>query len=840
MLGVVIEARSDQGQAANRGLGHSRAAGTEESTASASAVLAEAAALDLSALAGVVAGAQDGITIIDADRRVVYANPAACGMLGYPLVQLRGRDFLDSIPDREHSIILALFSEQLSGSVGEAPAPFSCNLLGPDGAEREIVYSTFVVDMAGSPHLVAIFEDLGGSRGAGRAAAALAQTAAQLVKAGLTTDEILAGIGRHAVEETRALACRISVVDEDHRLAFAGGYGPGYGLRPDGEETRSPLWIALAGQRAEDVIAAITGGSIVIGEVPGKPVVVLDAPSVWEADPIIGDFAASLKGLDWHAGVYVPLSWENRVFGLFAVYLPTGVPGPSEAELAFYAALANQAAVVVGNARLNHQVRQAATASERARLARELHDSVSQGLLSMTMHARAAQLALAQTSLDADGALGRSIAELSDLTRGALAEMRALIFELRPAAVAKEGLVAALRKQAAALSARDQAMITMDGPEERLDLDAEVEEHLYRIASEALHNVVRHSGAMGATISVSTRAGTLRLEVRDDGSGFDQAGEHPGHLGLSTMAERAAAALGLSTLAGVLAGAQEGITVCDAERRFVYANPAACRMLGHPLEQLRGQDFLSIIPPQEHNFALGRFSERLDRSVGEATAPFSAMLLDPEGAEREIVCSTFAADVAGSQHGVTTFRDVTGIRAAARTAAALAQAASQLVGAGSTDEILAGIARHAVEGTRALACGISAVGEDHELAGAGGYSPWGAQTGEVKSPGWIALDAVPHEQVIEALTGGSIVVGEVPGKPVVLSDVRSVWKPYPVLDALSPRWKAIGREEGSFCPCRGRTGCSACSWCTCRQGWLARARQSSLFARPWPITPRWQ
>jgi PAS domain S-box-containing protein len=892
MLDDVSEARGDQAQAATNGGGHLWAAGTEESTASASSELGEAAALDLSALAGVVAGAQDGITIIDADRRVVYANPAACQMLGYPLVQLRGRDFLDSIPAREHSIILALFSEHLSGSVGEAPAPFSCNLLGPDGAEREIVYSTFVVDIAGSPHLVAIFQDLGGSRGAGRAAAALAQTAAQLVKAGLTTDEILAGIGRHAVEETRALACRISVVDEDHRLASAGGYGPGYGLRPDGEDTRSPLWIALADQRAEDVIAAITGGSIVIGEVPGKPVVVLDAPSVWEADPIIGDFAASLKGLDWHAGVYVPLSWENRVFGLFAVYLPTGVPGPSEAELAFYTALANHAAVVVVNARLTHQVRQAATAAERARLARELHDSVSQGLFSMTMHARAAQLAMTQTSLDADGALGRSIAELSDLTRGALAEMRALIFELRPAAVAEEGLVAALRKQAAALSARDQAMITMDGPEERLDLDAEVEEHLYRIASEALHNVVRHSGAMGATISVSAQAGALRLEVRDDGSGFDQAGEYPGHLGLSTMAERAAtigadfaltsapgngttvavslpddrrdygkrtpmrndqagrtsidgrdphssatersarsgdrghlaqartshvsgrvtpdlggpsaladaAALGLSTLAGVLAGAQEGITVCDAERRFVYANPAACRMLGRPFEQLRGQDFMSIIPPQEHNFALGRFSERLDRSVGEATAPFSAMLLDPEGAEREIVCSTFAADVAGSQHGVTTFRDVTGIRAAARAAAALAQAASQLVGAGSTDEILAGIARHAVEGTRALACGISAVGEAHELAEAGGYSPWGVQTREVKSPGWIALDAVPHEQVIEALTGGSIVVGEVPGKPVVLSDVRSVWKPYRVLDAFVATLEGDWPGGGIFLP----------------------------------------
>jgi len=119
--------------------------------------------------------------------------------------------------------------------------------------------------------------------------------------------------------------------------------------------------------------------------------------------------------------------------------------------------------------------------------------------------------------------------------------MRALIFELRPAALAEEGLVAALRKQAAALSAREQVAIAVDGPEERLDLEAAVEEHLYRIVSEASHNVVKHAGADRATVSVTDQAGVLRVAVIDDGAGFDQSAEHPGHLGLSTMAERATA-----------------------------------------------------------------------------------------------------------------------------------------------------------------------------------------------------------------------------------------------------------------------------------------------------------
>lgn len=227
------------------------------------------------------------------------------------------------------------------------------------------------------------------------------------------------------------------------------------------------------------------------------------------------------------------------MFGLFGVYLPSGLTGPSEVELAFYTALADQAAVAVTNARLASQASQAAALLERARLARDLHDSVSQALFSMTMHARAAQLSLAKAGLDEGGPLGRAVAELAELTRGALAEMRALIFELRPAALAEEGLVAALRKQGAALTAREQVAVTVQGHEERLDLEAGVEEHLYRIASEALHNVVKHARADSAAVTVTVRDDVLRVTVIDGGAGFDPVAGHAGHLGLSTMAERA-------------------------------------------------------------------------------------------------------------------------------------------------------------------------------------------------------------------------------------------------------------------------------------------------------------
>jgi PAS domain S-box-containing protein len=489
----------------------------------------EAAALGVAALAEVVAGAREGITIVDAGRRFVYANPAACGVLG-PLEQLRGQDFIERVPEREREFVLGRFAEQIAGE----PASFSGTLVGTDGAERELVWSNTTIEIDGRPHGVAIFRDLTGPRGATRNAVALAQAAAQLAGAGSSAD-VLASIARHAVEGSRAVSCGMTVVDEENKLASAGAYGPagpGYG-------EANPAWTALAGTPVDRVIAAMTAGTITIGEAPGKPAVLPDARDVWEANPLTMGFAANLSPMDWQAGVYIPLAWENKVIGIFAVFLPRGLAGPSEEELAFYNALADQASVAVTNARLAVNARQGAILLERARLARDLHDSVSQALFSMTMHARGAQLSMTRAGLDEGGPLSRSLAELVELSRGALAEMRALIFELRPAALAEEGLVAALRKQAAALSAREQVSITVDGPEERLTLADEVEEHLYRLVSEALHNVVRHASADVTTVDIAVDAGLLRVQIRDDGVGFDTEAAYAGHIGLSTMAERA-------------------------------------------------------------------------------------------------------------------------------------------------------------------------------------------------------------------------------------------------------------------------------------------------------------
>ena len=486
--------------------------------------------LGLSVLAEVVAGAHDGIIIVDRGRRFVYANPAACRLLGRSLADMKGRDLHRSLPVRQHAPMFNRLCEHPS----DAAAAFTCAVLDFDGMEREVVCSAFAISIAGQPHGMAVFRDVTGLGDAARAATALAQSTAGLL-GNATTPDILTGIARHAVNGTEGLACDIIVVNDEHEARVARAL-----LSSDAAtNVNRPATQSLPGDLGADILRAMTQAAIRFGDVPGKPVVEADARVVWEANPAVRDFALTLRDLDWSGAVYVPLSWENRTFGFMCVYLPAGIAGPTETELAFYTALADQAAVAIINGRLTAQAAEAGSLLERSRLAREMHDSVSQALFSMTMHARAAQLLVTRTGVDETGPLARSLAQLVELTRGALAEMRALIFELRPKALVEEGMIAALRKQAAVFADREQITITVDGPDRRLNLEPKVEEHFYRIVSEALHNVIKHAQARHATVIVTVAQNVVHAVVTDDGIGFDPEKSHPGHLGLRTMQQRA-------------------------------------------------------------------------------------------------------------------------------------------------------------------------------------------------------------------------------------------------------------------------------------------------------------
>jgi PAS domain S-box-containing protein len=174
-----------------------------------------------------------------------------------------------------------------------------------------------------------------------------------------------------------------------------------------------------------------------------------------------------------------------------------------------------------------------AVLEERQRLSRELHDSVSQALYGIVLGAQTARTMVERDPTQVIEPLDYVVS----LAQTGLAEMRALIFDLRPEALEQEGLVAALSRRVAALAARHQVRLEVslcDEPEAPLP----VKEALYRISQEAIQNTIKHARATTIHFSLAKTAGALVLEVRDDGIGFDTSGSFPGHLGLLSMRER--------------------------------------------------------------------------------------------------------------------------------------------------------------------------------------------------------------------------------------------------------------------------------------------------------------
>ncbi len=207
----------------------------------------------------------------------------------------------------------------------------------------------------------------------------------------------------------------------------------------------------------------------------------------------------------------------------------------SQHEIDLVTATANQVAVAIQNTRLHSQIRSIAALEERQRLARELHDSVSQALYGIGLGARTAR-----TQLDRDYTqAAEPLDYVLQLAEAGMAEMRALIFELRPESLEHEGLVAALEKQVAATRARHAIDVRYTAGDEPV-CPLDVKEALYRIAQEAIHNTVKHARAASIDLRLTESGRRLVLDIVDDGRGFDASGSFPGHLGLVSMRERAA------------------------------------------------------------------------------------------------------------------------------------------------------------------------------------------------------------------------------------------------------------------------------------------------------------
>lgn len=207
--------------------------------------------------------------------------------------------------------------------------------------------------------------------------------------------------------------------------------------------------------------------------------------------------------------------------------------------------LAAHAAIALTNARLYERSRELTIAGERARIAHELHDAVSQKLFSLRLTAQAAATLVDRDPQRAKGELK----EVARLAAEAADELRAVVVELRPAALEEDGLVAALRTHVQVLDRAHAARVAFTARSVRA-LPSAQEEALLRVAQEALHNALRHAHAGTVDVLLEGRGRGAVLRVRDDGRGFEptavrRAGRH---LGLVSMRDRAAGAGGRLTV----------------------------------------------------------------------------------------------------------------------------------------------------------------------------------------------------------------------------------------------------------------------------------------------------
>ncbi len=271
------------------------------------------------------------------------------------------------------------------------------------------------------------------------------------------------------------------------------------------------------------------------------------AQAVGEARPVVrpvsdypeSDFRALLETEGLRLIIGVPLIAKGEILGVMNLATREDRVVTAE-ERALLASIGQQTGVAVENARLYEQAEASAAAAERNRLARELHDAVSQTLFSASL---IADVLPRLWERDPDEAR-RRLATLRRLTRSAMAEMRTLLLELRPSALLKADLGDLLRQLAEAVLGRTQIEMVVElAPIP--DPPPDVKIALYRIAQETLNNVVKHADAAQITVSARgllTGEEGIELRVVDDGRGFDpRSTPAAGHFGLENIRERAEA-----------------------------------------------------------------------------------------------------------------------------------------------------------------------------------------------------------------------------------------------------------------------------------------------------------
>lgn len=455
----------------------------------------------------------EGLAILDQQRRIVYLNPAGASFLGGQERDLIGTvvdDALDASPSTDHS---GEFTRIGRASLQGRRGPLLVDVI--ETTKGEYIYVSFR-DRTEQSRLDAQYSAFV------RAAATLATVQSQKA--------LLDDVAECVLTATGQAACTVVSYDRAtstiKQVGTAGGYPEDYADRLNGCLERGAPLASLE---------AFLSGELIIG---------YDWRDKVLADDRWAPVHATLRDAEWGSLVAVPLRYQDKTLGSVTLFYRRG-QDPGKGDVRFISTIGEMAAVAMVNHELATRRARESALEERHRIARDLHDSVSQKIFGISLRSRALQMAVeSRPGAPAAGTMGAGteiadqLGDLYGLSVDALADMREMIHHLRPEALESAGLIGLIRRHAEGLVDSSDIDIRVSSQVESPDLSYADQLELYRIVQEAMGNAVRHSGADVINVRLTADENSVTVHVRDDGDGFD-IHEREGHYGLRTMAERA-------------------------------------------------------------------------------------------------------------------------------------------------------------------------------------------------------------------------------------------------------------------------------------------------------------
>ena len=468
----------------------------------------------------------DGLGVIDLDNRFTYVNPRLAEMLAYSPDELIGHSLTEFIDEDNQQVLHSQLEKRKTGRSD----PYELAWLKKDGSE-------VIAQMSPMP----LYENNGRFQGSFAVITDI-------------TERVLAGrlLEQRVEERTRELSAMLDIsrgISSDQeldvilhrileRLNSVVNYHGVVILAEQDDKwiTSAQDWPFLTDQPEPVEFSALEVQGIVNHFAPGEPVLInnshLDETNVNGFGTIVARLSrTSDPGIPCWLGM--PLLEKGNIIGIMVIGCTEA--DASQDQVNIIEAFTNQVAIAIENNRLYQQIREAVMVDERNRLARDLHDSVTQTLFTASVLAEATpriwdrEPAIARQNLD----------KLSLLIRGALAEMRSMLIELRSGELQNQTLNQLLQTVVEAAQGRSRATFNTsisDVPE----LPKKVTLAFYRIGREALNNVIVHAGASQVDISLVEEQGQVELRIQDNGCGFDPQSVQAGHLGIKIMFERAA------------------------------------------------------------------------------------------------------------------------------------------------------------------------------------------------------------------------------------------------------------------------------------------------------------